>query len=192
MCSAERSGGYFYTMCQTPMRRRESQPSPPPMAIVKPDRALLPSSGGTHHTTDGHGSSEPSAPHSSGALLGQSCPTGLAGLEGCRDLAGPRRGSSTGRCQHTGTSCCPGRQPTLPICTLPLFRFFPTFSPFSRGKKPKGCLEISRMLLHRLHALQQWSPAVSRGPEGWGTAHRLLPRCSNTWGWCQPPRDAKQ
>lgn len=52
-CSAERSGGYFYTMCQTLTRRREPRPSPPSTATERPDRALL-SSSGTHCTAKGH------------------------------------------------------------------------------------------------------------------------------------------
>lgn len=85
-------------------------------------------------------------PHPSSALVGQNRPTGHTGLEGCRDLAAAEEGSSMQKCQHSDTSRCPRHQPALHARTLPFCLVFLLLFPFSRGKKPKRCLENCGML----------------------------------------------
>lgn len=102
-------------------------------------------------------------PRLSGALLDQSCPTGHAGLEGCRDPAAAEKGGPAQR----GASTVVHPLPTTPTHAAHLhipfgffFFFFPLLFPLLKGKKSKRCLANRRMLPHPLHALQQWCPAV--------------------------------
>lgn len=149
MCSAERSGGYFYTMCQTPRRRRrrkELRPSPPSMAIGRPDQALLPFSSGT---TKGHRESQ--------CLIPAALCWVRAKSQGWRDAGTqhqPRRGPAwrgMSRVVHLTA------QDTDPHCTHTHSLFvwvFPLF-PFSRGKSPRGAWKTAGCFPSPLCALQQ-------------------------------------
>lgn len=158
MCSAERSGGYFYTMCQTPMRRRELRPSPPSMAMVRTDPALLQDP--LQHK--GPWQQRVPVPHPSGALLGQSHPTGHTGPRGCRGPAAAEKGVQTGTTMH---------EPMLHMCMLPLF--IPhTLLPSSRGKAQEVPREL-RDVYPILCVPSGNSPPWHGAARGW----QAVPQC---------------
>lgn len=178
MCSAERSGRYFYTMCQTLMRR-EPQLSPPSMATARPNQVLLPSSSGTHGTTKAHRGSKSQCPIPAVLCWVRTVPLGTRGWRGAGTWQQLRRGPA-----WRGASAVTRRaaRDTNLCYTCARSLLFGVFSAFSllKGKKAQ---EVPGELWDAppvLCVLSSNGPMRCHGAQGWGTARLLLPRCSST------------
>lgn len=166
-------------MCQTPMRRREPQPSPPSMATARPNRVLLPSSSGTHGTTKAHRGSKSQCPIPAVLCWVRTVPLGTQGWSGAGTWQQLRKGPA-GR--GVSTVIRRAAQDTNPRCTCARSLSFGVFSAFSllKGKKAQ---EVPGELWDAppdLCVLSSNGPMRCHGAQGWGTACLLLPRCSST------------